>query len=162
MAVLGVREHHFLDLPDGNLTDVDTAAPVDRLAGLIAEVAPDTILTFRPDGITYHPDHQAVSRWMDQPGSVPAGAIAAQRYERGHLKEWAQHYEDWQVFMTDERPPGVPPELVAFDLVCEGAALDRKTAALAAMHTQTAGAMELLGADVYRRLIAEECFVEAP
>jgi LmbE family N-acetylglucosaminyl deacetylase len=164
MAVLGVREHHFLDLPDGNLAGVDPAGPVDRLAGLIADVAPDTILTFGPDGITYHPDHQTVSRWMGaawdsagRPGRLLHSAVSVR-----HLKEWAQQYEEWQVYMTDERPAGVHPDQVAFDLVSEGPALDRKVAALAAMHTQTAAAIGLLGAETYRRLNAEECFIQAP
>jgi LmbE family N-acetylglucosaminyl deacetylase len=164
MAVLGVREHHFLDLPDGNLAGVDQTATVERLARLIADVAPDTILTFGPDGITYHPDHQAVSQWMDaawdragRPGQLLHSAVSV-----GHLKKWAQQYEDWQVYMTDERPDGVHPDMMAFNLVCEGPALDRKIAALAAMHTQTAGAIALLGADAYRQLNAEECFVKAP
>ncbi len=35
----------------------------DAVVRLIDEVAPDTILTFGPEGMTGHPDHQAVSRW---------------------------------------------------------------------------------------------------
>ena len=31
---------------------------------MIDEIQPDTILTFGPDGITYHLDHIAVHRWV--------------------------------------------------------------------------------------------------
>jgi LmbE family N-acetylglucosaminyl deacetylase len=160
MAVLGVREHLLLGLPDGGLADLDPAGPVGRLAALLAEARPDTILTFGPDGITYHPDHRAVSRWVDaawdragRPGRVLHAAMSTE-----HLKAWGPTYDEWNVFITDERPDGVPVEDLALHLVLDGSALDQKIAALAAMHTQTAPAMALLG-DAYRALNAEESFV---
>ena len=33
---------------------------------LLDEVEPDTILTFGPDGMTFHPDHIAVHRWVTE------------------------------------------------------------------------------------------------
>ena len=63
MAVLGVDEHRFLDLPDGALPAHDEAGTA-MVVQLIDEIRPDTILTFGPDGVTFHPDHIAVHRWV--------------------------------------------------------------------------------------------------
>ncbi|HEY6596114.1 MAG TPA: PIG-L family deacetylase [Asanoa sp.] len=161
MAVLGVSEHHFLDLPDGGLAGIDPAGPVARLAELIADVAPDTVLTFGPDGITYHSDHRTVSRWVDaawaaagRPGRLLHAAVTAD-----HVREWGARYEEWGVFMTDDRPLGVPADGLAVRLLLDGPDLDRKIAALTAMHTQTAPSIALLGEATFRTLNAEEAFV---
>ena len=62
MAVLGVSEHRFLGLPDGALVDHEAEGRA-AIGRLLDEIEPDTILTFGPDGVTFHPDHIAVSRW---------------------------------------------------------------------------------------------------
>ena len=164
MAVLGVTEHRFLDLPDGGLADLDPDAPVARLAELLAEVEPDTTLTFGPEGGTFHPDHQTISRWVGlawekagRPGRVLHAALT-----EDHLQEWGARYEDWGVFMSDERPTGVPRDELAYELVLDGPALDQKIASLCAMHTQVAPALALLGEADYRASNAAEAFVLAP
>ena len=60
LAALGVDELHLLGFMDGECTWNDGT---DRIAELIAEIAPDLIVTFGPDGMTGHPDHRAVSAW---------------------------------------------------------------------------------------------------
>jgi LmbE family N-acetylglucosaminyl deacetylase len=61
--LIGVKYHHWLDYPDGGCAEVDDNQAVQRLVSLIETYRPDSILTFGPDGMTGHPDHQAVSRW---------------------------------------------------------------------------------------------------
>ena len=63
--MLGVEEHHWLDLPGRRLRRVDADRPRPRFRAILDEVRPDTVVTFGPDGFTGHPDHQAVSRWVD-------------------------------------------------------------------------------------------------
>ena len=63
LAILGVTEHHWLDYPDGGCADVDQDEAVRRVTALMAEVQPDTVLTFGPDGMTGHDDHKAACRW---------------------------------------------------------------------------------------------------
>ncbi len=65
MAVLGVAEHRILGLPDGALAEHDDAR-AGTIGRLLDEVRPDTILTFGPDGMTFHPDHIAVHRWVTE------------------------------------------------------------------------------------------------
>ena len=52
-------------MPDGALADHDEQG-IAVVGALLDEVEPDTILTFGPDGITFHPDHIAVSRWVTE------------------------------------------------------------------------------------------------
>ncbi len=163
MAVLGVDDHRFLDLPDGGLAGLDPGAPVARIADLLREVRPDTILTFGPDGGTFHPDHQTVSRWTTdawvqagRPGRILHEAMAT-----NHLAAWADRFEGWGVYMSDERPTGVPEAELAVDLHLDDVLLDQKVAALLAMQSQTASALAVLGEADYRASNARESFVLA-
>jgi LmbE family N-acetylglucosaminyl deacetylase len=163
MAILGVADHRWLGYADGSLADLQPDDPVDRLADILTEVRPDTILTFGPDGMTFHPDHQTVSRWVSlawQRAGRPGRVLHATRTKE-HLATWGPRYEAWGVFMTDERPTGVPMEQVAVDLRLTGADLDQKIAALSAMVTQTSATIALLGEIDFRNLNAQEAFIEA-
>ena len=131
---------------------------------LIDEVRPDTILTFGPDGMTFHPDHVAVHHWVttawerrDRPGRLLYSALTSE-----HLDDFGALYEEWDVYMSELRPVGLPVDRLAVHLALEGDALDRKLTALRAMATQTAGAVATLGLDRYIRQIAEESFAAAP
>ena len=162
MAVLGVAEHRILGLPDGGLDDIGPAAGADIVGALLDEIAPDTILTFGPDGATFHPDHIAVGAWThaawERRGCRPRLLEAAMSAE--HHRRFAAQLEEWDVYMTDERP--TPVEAPAFRVWATGDLLDRKVTALAAMASQTAASIALLGHDLFAEVVAEECFVEAP
>ena len=107
MAVLGVADHRILGFPDGGLADHDEEG-VAAVGRLLDEVRPDTILTFGPDGITFHPDHVAVSRWVtaawEQRGR-PCRLLYA-TYTAEHLARFGATYEELGIYMTDERPTG--------------------------------------------------------
>lgn len=161
MAVLGVTEHRIHDLPDGSLADHEEEG-VAWAGALLEATAPDTVLTFGPDGATGHPDHIAVHRWTTE---------AWRRRGRGarllyatttaeHLARFGGLYEEWGVYMSDERPAGTPIRDVDLHLCLDGAALDRKLTALRAMASQTAAVTELLDPATYAALVAEEVFVD--
>jgi LmbE family N-acetylglucosaminyl deacetylase len=161
MAVLGVTEHRWLDYPDGSLAGLDPGPPVARIQQLLAEIRPDTILTFGPDGTTFHPDHQTVSAWVGEawrqagrPGRLLHSAVTDE-----HLQEWGDRYERWGIYMTDERPVGVPADRLALDVALPESVLDQKVAALCAMHTQTSPAVATLGQLEFRALNSTETFV---
>lgn len=162
MAVLGVPEHHVHGLPDGGLADHEDEG-LSWARGLVAEVRPDTILTFGPDGMTYHPDHVAVHRWVtrawDEAGRPGRLLYATPTVER--LARFGEVYEDWNMYMTDERPAGVATADLALHLRLAGPALDRKLTALRAMATQTAELIAAVGPEWYGAWIADECFVAA-
>jgi LmbE family N-acetylglucosaminyl deacetylase len=161
MSVLGIDDHRWLDYPDGGLADIDPGEPVRRIQTIVADVRPDTILTFGPDGGTFHPDHQTVSRWVDaavDPGHQTRVLHAA--LAQDHLDAWGDHYEAWGIYLTDERPVAVPDHELAVRLRLRGAALDQKIAALCAMYSQVAPAVALLGEDDFRATNVDECFVD--
>ena len=62
LAILGVTEHHWLDYPDGGCAGVDQDEAVRRVAAVMEEVRPDTVLTSGPDGMSGHDDHKAACR----------------------------------------------------------------------------------------------------
>lgn len=163
MAVLGVDEHLVLGLPDGGLAALEPDPHVTRIVELIAEVRPDTILTFGPDGGTFHPDHQTVSRWVSDAWAATgrSSRLLHSAITEEHWDRWGDAYESWGIWMTDERPVPVPSATAAVAVRLAGHHLDQKVAALCAMHTQTAGAIALLGADDFREESSTESFVDA-
>ena len=77
------------------------------------------------------------------------------------MARFGELYEQWGVYMTDERPTGAPPDELAVHLTLDGPHLDRKLAALAAMASQTGTAMSTLDRETYAASVAEESFVDA-
>ena len=162
MAVLGVEEHHVAGFPDGSLSECDDTG-LAWAARLLDEVRPDTVLTFGPDGMTFHPDHIAVHRWVtrawrerDCPSRLLYAAVTGQ-----HLALFGPDYEEWGVWMTDQRPAGVPAGRLAVHLELDGQRLDRKLTALRAMASQTGALVTGLPEEKYAALVAEEAFVAA-
>jgi LmbE family N-acetylglucosaminyl deacetylase len=165
MAVLGVDEHHWLDLPDGGLEQVDRidpSGPLESIRQLLTTVQPDTVLTFGPDGITFHPDHRTIGKWTTTAWELAGrpGRLLHAASSRSHLEVWAESYEALGIYMTDERPEGVDDCDLAVRHQLAGTDLDQKLAALRAMHTQTSAAFATLGDDVIAGDSALETFVE--
>lgn len=164
MSVLGVDDHRWLGLPDGGLAELDPSGPIETIARLIKEVRPDTILTFGPDGATFHPDHRTISAWTTaawRHAGYP-GRLLHVAMSTDHLLRWGSRYEEWGVYMSDERPVGVDDRDLAVHHRLAGQELDRKLTALLAMYTQVAPSLALLGPDDFREQAALECFVDVP
>lgn len=162
MAVLGVTDHRFLGYEDGSLR-ADDAGGIARIEDLLDEVRPDTVLTFGADGMTFHPDHIAIHHWVTaawrrcgHPGRLLYAAVTVDFQAR-----FGDQFEEWDMYMSDERPTGVPVHELAAYTHLSGIALDRKLAALGAMSSQTRGLLEMLGVETYSAQIAEEAFVAA-
>lgn len=162
MAVLGVAEHEVLAFPDGGVQPADELA-LRRVGTLIDMVDPDTILTFGPDGMTFHPDHIAVHQWVTAAWHA-SGHEARLLYATSSVEfidRYRDQFEEWDMYMTDERPTGVPTDELGIHERLDGWALDRKLAALRAMTTQTSGLIAMLGEEAYGDQVGEESFVEA-
>ena len=162
MAVLGVGEHRILGLPDGRLAEHDGEG-LATVGRLLDEIRPDTILTFGADGMTFHPDHIAVHRWVTgawrQAGRRSRLLHATTTVE--HLERFGPLYEEWGIYMTDERPMGVPAAELAVHVRLSGPQLDRKLTALGALASQTRELMSRVDPAVYALPVAEEAFVDA-
>jgi LmbE family N-acetylglucosaminyl deacetylase len=163
MGVLGVEDHRWLGFEDGTLAAVDPEVGIQRAGALLDEVAPDTILTFGPDGMTFHPDHCTVHAWVteawERRGCGPALLYAT--VEAEDHRRLAPHLERWGVYMTDQRPLPVPAADLALHERLTDAVLDRKIAALGAMPSQIAPSLELLSMPLFRDLNSSESFVAA-
>lgn len=158
LAELGVSEHIWLDYPDGGCADIDDAAAIARLREIAERVQPDTVLTFGPDGATWHPDHMAVSRWTTQAlrgtgAKVHYTSITPQWYEL-----LSQYVDPAMVMMTDKAPLVHPVEALSIHTVLDGALLDTKERAMRCQESQIGPMLALLGEDNFRRMLAEESF----
>lgn len=160
LAVLGVTEHHWLDYPDGGCADVDQDEAVRRVTAIMAEVAPDTVLTFGPDGMTGHDDHKAASRWATAAFDAVAKPGAVLGYAT-NTPEWVARFkprmDEFNVYMGVEPPAHAPDEmLVHVELRDE--LLDTKLRAIRSMTSQVEPLVAGLGEDFFREGMAEESF----
>jgi LmbE family N-acetylglucosaminyl deacetylase len=132
LEILGVTEHHWLGYADGGCAKVPAAEAVERLCGLIEQAAPDTVLTFGPDGITGHPDHQAVAAWtaaaFDLAAPPTARLLQASVGER-RAPRWAALDAELGVFLPGY-PVLAPTERLTIDLVLDADVAARKVRAL--------------------------------
>ncbi|GIE95630.1 PIG-L deacetylase family protein [Paractinoplanes rishiriensis] len=161
LAALGVDEHRLLGLPDGDCPGQPFEEVSDRIAAIVDEVRPDTILTFGPDGFTGHADHRTVSAW--------ATTAHAKSKSRARLlyatstdefaEQWQHVYDRLPVFIDGAEPLRTPVDKLAVHLKLDEETADRKLAALRCQATQTAGVVALLGEDTMRDWCATEAFV---
>lgn len=157
LAVLGVTEHQWLDHPDGACAAVDPADPAAALATLLAELRPDTVVTFGPDGFTGHPDHRAVSGWVDL--AVEAYARPVRLLHAVLQRELVdlELVEQFDVYALGEPRMCSDAEL-SVRLPLGGARLQRKVAALVAQTSQTSGLIAAVGIERFSAWVATECF----
>lgn len=160
LAVLGVTEHHWLDYPDGGCADVDEEEAVRRVAAVIADVRPDTVLTFGPDGMTGHPDHQAACRWTTAAFDQAAGPSAVLGYAT-NTPEWLARFREpldrFNVFMGAE-PPCTPRDELLIAETLEGDLLETKLRAIRSMTSQVEPLVAGLGEAFFRAGMVEESF----
>jgi LmbE family N-acetylglucosaminyl deacetylase len=164
LAVLGVDEHRALGLPDGGCADVDDALGASLVRRIIEDVRPDTIVTFGPEGMTGHPDHQAVSAWTTAAWR-DAGAAARLWYATltaAWHTVWAVENHRAGLWGYGSQPPCTAPARLAAAIECRGDLLATKRRALAAHGSQTGALMALVGRETFGRWFADEWFVAAP
>ena len=160
LAAIGVTEHHWLDLPD---IDMDTSLPEaggPMVREIMEQVQPDTVLTFGPDGMTGHQAHMSVSRWATDAFTDVAPSGARLHYATmtpAYVEEFREIFEPLGIFRPGT-PPVTPPEQLSIDLSLDEAALDRKFRAISEHESQIGYIVDAVGADVFRREMANEWF----
>lgn len=159
LEVLGIEDHTFLDLPDGGLAAVDPQVGIDLIAETLSRVAPDTVLTFGPDGMTGHPDHVVVGAWAQQAAAAVCGrrcrVLAATR-----TRDVVAAYADVNAAVySDAPPPCADPDDIVLQVQLTGRELERKVQALAVQASQTAALSAWMGHDTYRGWVADEYWV---
>jgi LmbE family N-acetylglucosaminyl deacetylase len=160
LAILGVKEHVWLDLPD---VDMDTGLPekgYERVRDLVAEIQPDTILTFGPDGMTDHAAHKDVSAWATR-ALLEAGKSGSKVHYATVTQEWADEFlpiwEPFNVFRPGT-PVVTPEEELSIDYRLPPEINDLKVKAILEHESQVGGIFEAVGEDVWWRQMATEAF----
>jgi LmbE family N-acetylglucosaminyl deacetylase len=163
LAALGVTEHHQLSIVDGTCAAQPHDAVVRHLARIISLVEPDTMVTFGPDGMTGHEDHQTTSAWATaaHAAAAPGGAAALRDHDRGVRRRVGPARKDFDVFLAEGLPLRTPVCELDVRLRLDPAQLDRKIVALKAQASQTTGLFAALGEQRVRRWWSTETFVAA-
>jgi LmbE family N-acetylglucosaminyl deacetylase len=160
LEILGVSDHRWLDYVDGTCASVDEDEGTGRVAALMDEVRPDTVLTFGPDGMTGHEDHRAVSAWTTAAFERSARE-GARLYYATTTPDWAERMRDrmqrFDVFQ-EGTPPITPRDELALEFPLDPALMERKLAAIEAHESQVEGMLNAFGRDFFREAYAEEFF----
>lgn len=163
LEILGVTEHHWLGYRDGECPRADPSEAVGRLCELLEEVRPDTVLTFGPDGITGHPDHQTISAWTTKAfdrAAPPGARLLHAALSEPRMHRWRSLGDSLGIYLPGY-PVVTPADRLAIDLELDPRTAARKVRALAAQTTQTAGLITALGADRYTAWVGVESFATA-
>ena len=163
LAALGVTEHHLLGLVDGTCAAAPHDAVVWQLVEIIDAVAPDTVVTFGPDGMTGHEDHQTVSAWATaaRAAAAPDAQLLYATTTDEFVRAWEPSREAFNVFLADGLPLRTPSDELAVSLRLDPATVDRKIVALKAQASQTTGLFAALGEERVREWWSTETFVAA-
>ena len=162
LAVLGVSEHSYLDYPDGGCMALADDEPVAALAALIAEIKPDTILTFGPDGGTGHPDHITLCRWTTLAVEQLAGPRPTLLYSTKSAS-WADRFtagvDRSTIIMAEGLDIAVTPDDdLAVAYRCDDDIAQVKLAALRAQVSQVEGFVQRVGVELYTEMFRDEFF----
>jgi LmbE family N-acetylglucosaminyl deacetylase len=162
-AILGVDDHRFLGVEDGRCAEQPVQPMVQLLTEIIEQVAPTTILTFGPDGMTGHEDHQVVSSWVTSARSraAPGADLLYATTTAAHADEWQDLHDAYDIYLAPGLPMRRRPEELAFELRLDERLSRRKFDALRAMESQTSELIAAVGAHTFRAWCAVESFVAA-
>lgn len=160
---LGITNHHVLHYADGGCAAVDSKLAADVLKNYILLYSPDTILTFGPEGLTGHPDHRAVSRWvtmavkdLKRPPTVFHAVITTNQY----AKYLSGADKELDLFFNIDQPPLEEPSECDICFCCDGSLCNCKFAAFSAMPSQYEKLQKTFGEDYLKEAFRIEAFVK--
>jgi LmbE family N-acetylglucosaminyl deacetylase len=160
LAVLGVTEHRWLDLPD---VDMDTPLPeagAGTVCAIMEEVKPDTVLTFGPDGMTDHEGHKSVSRWATEAFhqvAKPGTRIFFATTTPDWAERWVPVYNRFNVFRPGT-PPVTPRDELGIEYDLPPDILELKLRAIQEHVSQVEGMVQAFGEDIFREAMRGEYF----
>jgi LmbE family N-acetylglucosaminyl deacetylase len=145
--ILGVKEHHWFDYPDGGCVEVDENEAVTRVVELIEKYQPDSIFTFGPDGMTGHSDHISASHWAtkarEQANSQAPLYYSVQTKEQYQSMQEAD--ERLNIFFNIDKPDMREEKDCDILLRLSDEIYEQKIAALAAMPSQMEHMLDQFG-----------------
>lgn len=163
LSILGVTEHYWLDYYDGKVNEVPHEEGLAKVTSIMSSVAPDTVFTFGPDGMTGHPDHKVVCAWATK-AFEKTGPPGSKLYYATTTPEWSDKYvgvyQRFDIFQPGT-PPMTPKENLAIYYELPEDLLDLKMSAIDAHLSQIYYMRQSFGEDFLRESNAEEFFVLA-
>lgn len=161
LELLGVTEHLWLDYPDGGCADVTPEEPIGKLVSLMEEIRPDTVLSFGPDGMTGHIDHQTTCAWATEAfrrvGAPGARLLYATKTPE-FLELWLPYLPPEVMMDPNAQIPSTPASELAVDADLPADLLALKLTALRAQASQITPLLDELGEDVFRAFCRWEFF----
>lgn len=161
LHILGCIHHEILDFTDGGLADLEEKQGVKLVKEFIENYRPDTILTFGPDGLTGHPDHQTVSAWvasaakqLDHPPAVYHAVELRSRYEK-YMKALDEKFD---IYFNIDQPPLKTEQECDIVYQLPQSIAKKKCTAMLAMPSQTEKLMQELGDSAYE-VFGTESFI---
>ena len=163
LAALDVTEHYLLGIADGHCAPTPPEPVVDRIAEIIDLVRPDTIVTFGPEGMTGHEDHQTVSTWATAARAVaaPTARLLYATTTEEFVDQWEPQRASFDMFLAEGLPLRTPYSALAVELRLDPDQVDQKFVALRAQASQTAGLIDAIGERRLRQWFSTESFVSA-
>lgn len=163
LKILGIQEQYWLDYPNDECDSVPERDAAQSIAGVIERCNVDTVVTFGPDGLTGHPDHQAVSRWADA-----AVHIATRRPRVLHIAQARAPYEKYlksadgelNIFFMTQHPPIVDEGECAIYFELDHRSVIQKYRALQAMPSQYTKFLQYFPPEKFNKAFGTEAFVE--
>lgn len=159
---LGITRHHWLYYSDGECAQAPSEEATQKIVTLAEQYQPDSILTFDPEGLTGHPDHQAVSQWVDiavtrvqKKPAVYHAVYNPEQYER-YLRPLSNRLD---IFFAIDKPPLVPADKCAIALELTDELLSQKWRALEVMPSQMERLLKLVPPAARRGTFGREYFV---
>lgn len=161
LEILGCQDNYWLDYPDGGCAEVLQQEAVAQIKTVIQKHQPDTIISFGPDGMTGHPDHQTVSTWAlaaaEPNQKVYRVVLLPETYENMRPADKLLNF-----FFRTSQPPIEKPANCDIVLRLEGDLLVKKYQALKAHASQYPDLFaEFSQADIYKMFQLEAyCLVK--
>ena len=162
LKCIGCHHHHWMSYADGHCHEVASQEAVAMITSLIEQYQPNTILTFGPDGMTGHTDHQTVSRWVDQATKdTNIKVYHAVEEEERYVEHMIEADEKFNIYFNIDKPPVFKLEDcdIAYKLPAE--ILAKKRQALQAMPSQTDRMFANTPINTMDAMLGLECFVLA-
>ncbi len=162
LAELGVTDLRVLGVPDGGCPEADAEAQVAAIAAVIDEVDPQVIVTFGPDGLTWHPDHRTVSAWTTE-AWARTGSVADLLYA-SMTDEFATTHDALhdRIGLFADWGPGhaatIPRAEVVLEAAMTPAELARKRRALGHHASQIGGVVAAFGEESYQQWLHQETY----
>ncbi len=152
LELIGVTEHLWLDYPDGGCADVPPEEPIDKLVSLMEEIRPDTVLSFGPDGMTGHTDHQTTCAWATEAfrrAGAPGARLLYATKTPEFLELWLPYLPPEVMMDPDAQIPSTPSSELAIDVELPDDLLALKMVALRAQASQITPLLEEFGEEVF-------------